>query len=77
MNDLHRIHELEALINRVAGILLQIDSAESNEAPICPRKKMTHEQIIGSFRAACKDSRKAKTSRQRKSESISKKRTAS
>ena len=77
MNDLHRIHELEALIDQAVGILLQVDSAvKAMKPPSAPRKKMTREQIIGSFRAACNDSRKAKTSRQRKTEHFQKERSA-
>jgi len=61
-DDLHRIHELEALLAQAVGILLQVDSAvKALKPPSVPRKKMTKEEIIQHFRAARKDARKAKS----------------
>lgn len=57
MNTLRSIHELEALINQAMDILLQVDSAvKAMKPPSVPRKKMTKEQIVNSFRLACKES---------------------
>ncbi len=52
-DDLHRIHELEALLAQAVGILLQVDSAvKALKPPSVPRKKMTKEEVIAEFRKA-------------------------
>jgi len=59
MTELRSIHELEALINQAMDILLQVDSAiKAMKPPSVPRKKMTKEQIVKSYRLACGDSQR-------------------